>query len=168
MSMKDLNKRLEKVLNDKKCENTIIKELDDIIEEFGIDKVNSWRNLSNRTKNTLLHELVDKNYINVVRHVIIKYNLRTFFKRESDGATPIEVARLNQHWKMWDLLFEFGDDKTLNETYEQFASKKQRDKMMNIVWMDLEFTSFDNPQILECAVIITDKDLNEIQRSKLY
>jgi RNA-binding protein YhbY len=166
--MKDLSKKLEKTLNSKKCETTIIKQIDEIIEEFGITKVNSWRNLTNRTKNTLLHELVEKNYLDVVQHVIVKYNLRTFFKRESDQATPIELARTNHLWKMWELLYEFGDDKTLTETYDQFASKKQKDRMMNIVWMDLEFTSFQNPIILECAVIITDKDLNEIERSKFY
>ena len=134
MSMKDLNKRLEKFLNSRtKCENTFIKELDEIIDEFGINKVNSWRNLSNRTKNTLLHELVDKNYVNVVRHVIIKYNLRTYFKRDSDGATPIDLAKINKDWDMWNLLYEFADDKTLNQTYDEFASKKLKDKMMNII-----------------------------------
>ncbi|CAF0767591.1 unnamed protein product [Adineta steineri] len=166
MSMKDLNKKLEKLLKSKISENNIIKELDEIFDEFNVRQVNSWRNLSNKTKNTLLHELVDKNYLEVVRHVISKYQLRTFFKRESDGLTPIDLAKLNEDWDMWDLLIEFDDDKTIKETYDQFAIKQQKDKMMNIVWMDLEFTSFQNPKILECAVIITDKDLNEIQRKQ--
>jgi hypothetical protein len=168
MSMKDLNKKLEKTLKSQSSQSTIIKRLDEIIEEFGIGQVNAWRNLSNNTKNTLLHELVDKKYVDVVRHVISKYNLRIFFKRELDGLTPLELARSNQDWKMFDLLIEFGDDKTLNETYEQFANKKQKDKMMNIIWIDLEFTSFRSPKILECAVIITDKELNEIERSNIY
>ena len=37
---------------------------------------------------------------------------------------------------------------------------------MNIVWIDLEMTSIENPEILECAVIITDKDLRELERGK--
>jgi hypothetical protein len=69
---------------------------------------------------------------------------------------------------MSHLLIQFRDDQTLTETSEQFSRNKSNDQFLNIVWIDLEFTSFENPQILECAVIITDKDLHEIQRSKIY
>ncbi len=41
-------------------------------------------------------------------------------------------------------------------------------KLINIVWMDLEFPSFHQGQIFECVVIIIDKDLNEIQISQLH
>ncbi|CAM4925744.1 unnamed protein product [Rotaria socialis] len=62
-------------------------------------------------------------------HVILKYNLGTFLKCESDGATSIDLVRLNQHWQMWDRLYEFGHHKTLNENYEESSSKQQKDKI---------------------------------------
>ncbi len=166
--MKDLNKKLEEIFKSQSCESLIIEKIDELYDEFSIRQVNAWRNLSNRTKNTLLHELVEKDYLDVVRHVISKYKLRTFFKRESDGLTPLELAQFNRNEEMSHLLIQFRDDQTLTETSEQFSRNKSNDQFLNIVWIDLEFTSFENPQILECAVIITDKDLHEIQRSKIY
>ena len=163
MSMKDLNRRLEKLFRSKRLTR---EEFDKIFEEFQPRLVNAWRNLSNGTKNTLLHELVEHNCLDVVRHLISKYQLRTFFKRESDGLTPLQLAHEKNYSQMKDLLMEFTDDKTSNEINEQSLTKEEKEKMMNIVWMDLEFSSFENPQILECAVIITDKDLQQIERSK--
>ncbi|UJR34354.1 hypothetical protein I4U23_021758 [Adineta vaga] len=164
MSMKDLNKEFEKLFQNRINENKLQKKLDQLIDEYGINQINLWRNLSNRTKNTLLHELVEQNYPDTVKHMIQKYQLRTFFKRDSDQLTPIELAFSNQNWKIFDLLLEFGDEKTREQVSKDISLKKQKEQMMNIVWMDLEFTSFDNPQILECAVIITNKDLQEIKR----
>jgi hypothetical protein len=158
-----LNKELENILNNSNRQSFIIKQLDELIKQYGILQIESWRN---DRKNSLLHELVDKHYYDAIQYLVSKYNFNTSIKREIDSLTPFELAHLNQDWKMCNLLLEFSDDKTSTDTYEQFVLKKQKNKMMNIVWMDLEFTSFDNPKILECAVIITDKDLNELERSE--
>lgn len=164
MSMHNLSKELEKLFMKKTSEAYIIQQLDELIQQYGHIQIETWRNFSNMKKNSLLHELVDKQYYDVMLYIVPKFNLKTFIKRESDGLTPFELAHGHQDWKMCNLLLEFSD----KDTYEQFVVKKQKDKLMNIVWMDLEFTSFDDPKILECAVIITDKDLKELERSKLF
>ncbi|CAF3822469.1 unnamed protein product [Rotaria sordida] len=164
--MQNLNKELEKILKERNSESTIIEQLDDLIKRYGVMEIEAWRNMSNGTNNTLLHELVDRHYLDAIQYIVSKFNLKVLIKRETDNITPFELAHLLQDWRMCNLLLELGDDKTSTNTYDQYVMKKQKDKMMNIVWMDLEFTSFDNPEILECAVIITDKDLNELERKE--
>ncbi|CAF1077214.1 unnamed protein product [Rotaria sordida] len=164
--MQNLNKELEKILKERNSESTIIEQLDDLIKRYGVMEIEAWRNMSNGTNNTLLHELVDRHYLDVIQYIVSKFNLKVLIKRETDNITPFELAHLLQDWRMCNLLLELGDDKTSTNIYDQYVMKKQKDKMMNIVWMDLEFTSFDNPEILECAVIITDKDLNELERKE--
>ncbi|CAF1079311.1 unnamed protein product [Rotaria sordida] len=166
MSMQNLSKELEKILKERNSESTIIEQLDDLIKRYGVIEIEAWRNMSNGTNNTLLHELVDRHYLDAIQYIVSKFNLKVLIKRETDNITPFELAHLLQDWRMCNLLLELGDDKTSTNTYDQYVMKKQKDKMMNIVWMDLEFTSFDNPEILECAVIITDKDLNELERKE--
>ena len=39
---------------------------------------------------------------------------------------------------------------------------EMRAKAARMIWLDLELTELDDPQIMECAVIITDEHLNEI------
>lgn len=167
--MNNLNKELEKLFKKTYTETFIISQLDDLINEYGLLKVESWRNSLKQSKNPLLHELIDKQYYDVIRHLLSKYfHIKTSIKREIDGLTPFELAHRKENWKICDLFLEFNDEKTFTDTYEQFAMKKYREKTMNIVWLDLELTSLINPKILECAVIITDKDLNELDRSINY
>ena len=59
--------------------------------------------------------------------------------------------------------------------------ERKRESILNIVWLDtgktdpylvgilsifLELTSLHDPHILECAVIITDRNLNELERGQ--
>jgi hypothetical protein len=83
--------------------------------------------------------LLKKNDVNIVCHVILKYNLTTFFKCESDGTTPTDLVRLNLHWQMWDLSYEFEHHKTLKENYEEFASEQQKDKIFSIKFIFMIF-----------------------------
>ncbi|CAF2786733.1 unnamed protein product [Rotaria sp. Silwood2] len=164
MSMQKLTKELEKLFIPTYSESTITELLDNLIKRYGVLQIEAWRNMSDGSKNTLLHELVQRQYFDVIRYIVPKFNLNISITRETDNVTPFELAHSLQDWRMCNLLLEFGYDKTSTDTYDHYAMKKQKEKMMNIVWMDLEFTSFDNPEILECAVIITDKDLNELER----
>ncbi|CAF0976606.1 unnamed protein product [Rotaria sp. Silwood1] len=164
MSMQKLNKELAKLLNERHLESSLTERLDNLIKRYGVIQIEAWRNMSDGTKNTLLHELVCRQCLDIIRYIVPKFNLNVSITRETDKMTPFELAHSLQDWKMCNLLLELGDDKTSTNTYDQYAMKKQKDKMMNIVWIDLEFTSFDNPEVLECAVIITDKDLNELER----
>jgi hypothetical protein len=69
---------------------------------------------------------------------------------------------------MCDLLQELGATETMTEDVSKWSPDEDRERAMNIVWVDLEMTSIENPQILECAVIITDKDLKELERGKSF
>lgn len=37
-----------------------------------------------------------------------------------------------------------------------------RERMQNMIWLDLELTELEDPEVLECTVIVTDKDLVEV------
>ncbi len=161
MSMKQLQTELiQLLLLGKDNQRSIIKRLDELIIKYGMLKIQSWRNFSNRKKNTLLHELVEMELLDVVRHFLKKNKFNINIKRESDGITPFQLAIQNQNIEMCNLLKQFGADQIETE------DAKNKENKMNIVWLDLEMTSLEDPEILECAVIITDKDLNELERCK--
>ena len=166
--MNNLNKEFGHLLKKPRDQTYIIQQLDELIKQYGVGKIDSWRNMSKPTRNCLLHEFVLKQYYDVIRHMLSNYHFKSSIKRESDHLTPFELAFDNGDWKMCDLLMEFCDDKLYSDSYEQFVSKIHRNKSMNLVWLDLEMTSLINPKILECAVIITDKDLNELGRRMFF
>jgi hypothetical protein len=150
---------LQLLLLGKENQKAIIKRLDRLITEVGIAKIKKWRNFSNKHKNTLLHELVEMEMAEVVHYFLTKYksDININIRRESDCATPFQLANQNHDTEMCDLLIKFGADQKQME---------DEGKKLNIVWLDLEMTSLEKPQIIECAVIITDKDLKEIERGK--
>ena len=149
----------------KENQRTIIKQLDQIIDKYDMKKIKAWRNYSNKYRNTLLHELVEMELSAVVHHVLTKYKLSVNIRRESDNMTLFQLAYQNKNTEMCNLLKSFGGDQVQVEN--NHGSSTEVEKKMNIVWLDLEMTSLDDPEILECAVIITDKDLNELKHGKL-
>jgi len=68
---------------------------------------------------------------------------------------------------MIDLLFQLGADPNVKNKYGESCSKllEDRKKSHHLVWLDTELTSLEDPEILECAIIITDKDLKEIDKA---
>jgi hypothetical protein len=102
----------------------------------------------------------------VVDYVIKNYDFDINIRRESDGSTPFQLAFDNQNSKMCDFLKGLGADETLDDGLK-WPPEKYKEYAMNIVWLDLEMTSLENPEILECAVIITDKNLKKLAKSKL-
>jgi len=68
---------------------------------------------------------------------------------------------------MSNLLKELGTIEAQMADVARWSANADKEKSTNIVWLDLEMTSLEDPEILECAVIITDKDLNELVRSEL-
>jgi hypothetical protein len=76
------------------------------------------------------------------------------------------LAIQNKSAEISTVLKELGADDILTEDVGAWLSDDDKGKALNIVWMDLEMTSIENPEILECAVIITDKNLVELEKSK--
>jgi len=166
--MNQIQPELLKILSISKAnQQSIIKRLDDLVLEFGTINIKKWRNMSNK-KNSFLHELVEKDMPEVIRHVIQKYKFDINVRRDSDGITPFHLASTNEDSDMCDLLQELGATETMTEDVSKWSPDEDRERAMNIVWVDLEMTSIENPQILECAVIITDKDLKELERGKSF
>jgi hypothetical protein len=89
-------------------------------------------------------------------------------RRGSDGLTPLQLALENDNSEISDVLEELGAIDIQTEDVSTWLSDDDKKKTMNIVWMDLEMTSLEDPDIMECAVIITDKDLHELDKGKLY
>jgi hypothetical protein len=164
--MNQLQPELLKILSISKTnQNSIIVRLDDLFRKFGTYNIEKWRNMSNK-KNSLLHELVEKDMPDVIRHIIQEHKLDINIRRDSDGVTPFQLASKNEDSDMCDVLKELGAAEIQTEDVSKWSPDEDREKAMNIVWVDLEMTSIEDPQILECAVIITDKDLNELEKGK--
>ncbi|CAM4827045.1 unnamed protein product [Rotaria magnacalcarata] len=157
---------LETILSqDINDEVSVIDQIEKLIKKFGIKKIEAWRN-SVKTRNTLLHELVEKKCPNVIQYLLVEYNLDRTVHREADGKTPIELAQAKGYDDIVDALGEFDENKSIAETPDDDESEPSKKNRMNIVWIDLEMTSIEHPKIMECAVIITDKNMNEIERAQ--
>lgn len=143
----------------------IIQRLDELYEVFGSRMILKWRNIENK-RNSLLHEFVEREMDDVVRYLISKKKFDINVKRDSDDLTPLQLAKKNGSTSICNILMQLGAEDVETVDVRRWASNDERRKESNIVWMDLEMTSIEDPEILECAVIITDKDLEELERSK--
>jgi hypothetical protein len=170
MSKSPLQQQIEDLFSHNNHDQpSIIRKLDKLVDTFGIEQIKDWRNSSNKTRNTLMHELVERNYLDVVRHVCYQHHLDLDVHRELDGRTPIELAQLkDDDGEMCRLLKELENNKASMQNQEEDTPEPEKRKKMNIIWLDLEMTSIEDPKIMECAVIITDKDLNELDRGEQF
>ncbi|CAF4185820.1 unnamed protein product, partial [Adineta steineri] len=165
MSMQQLNDEIEKLFRiSNKHQDSFIKRLDDLYRKFGTVSMEKWRNRTNNKNNSLLHELVEKDMPDVIEHVIREYKFDINIRRDKDGVTPLDLASVNENSNICDLLERLGATNVQREDVSKWSSDEEKEKSMNIVWLDLEMTSIEDPHILECAVIITDKHLRELTR----
>jgi ankyrin repeat protein len=149
----------------KNNQTSIIKRLDQLYRQFGVLNIEKWRHISNK-KNSLLHALVEKELPEVVSHIISEHKFDVNIRRDSDGLTPLQLAAENGNLEICELLKELGAENIETEDVSQWSPDEDREKALNIIWLDLEMTSIEEPEILECAVIITDKDLHELAQGK--
>ncbi|CAF0910802.1 unnamed protein product, partial [Didymodactylos carnosus] len=180
-----LENRISELFALKDNEQAMINALDALVKDFGQKEVQTWRNQSTKHKHSLILELILTWHTQLVRHAVEKYKFDLNVQRESDDNTPLHLCGWYQKAEMFALLIELGADTTLKNKYDELAAglNEYQQKAMNIVWLDtgkvffycrhqslitiipiLELTSLDDPHILECAIIITDKDLNELER----
>ncbi|UJR14362.1 hypothetical protein I4U23_001358 [Adineta vaga] len=169
MSMHELNTELEKLLMqmNKHNQSKVIKRLDEIKDDYGAKNIEKWQNRSNN-KNALLHELVERDMADVISHVIEKYRFDVNVRRASDGSTPYDLASQDANEELCVLLKKFGAGGAEVERGSRWPTDEEKLKSMNIIWLDLEMTSIEEPEIMECAVIITDSDLNTLDKGSIY
>ena len=142
----------------------MIRHLDDLIIQYR-SVIERWQNSQNKN-NSLLHELVEKQLLAVIEHIVRKHRLNINIRRTSDGLTPLQLASSKHDSQMCKKLKELGAEEVLVEDVSKWNLNGDGKKGVNIVWIDLEMTSLEDPEILECAMIITDKDLNPLKEGK--
>jgi ankyrin repeat protein len=156
-------------LLDKRNQNqdSISTELNTLIAEYGTRALKRWYNTSCPKKNTLLHELVERNLDRVLILILDKSFFDINARRMSDGLTPFQLAKAAHNDNICKILQASSADMSPVQRNDDWLSADEKEiRRSNLVWCDLEFTSLKNPEILECAVIITDKDLREKARRK--
>lgn len=167
MDQNTLQLEIEKLLSQHEDdESLMINKLEKLVGKVGTEKLSEWRNATNKSKNTLIHELVEKNCPNVIQFLVQKCKLDPNIHREIDGKTPLELAEAKENEEIVRILEELRQNKAAQQILDDDEPDPETRSRTNIVWVDLEMTSIENPKIMECAVIITDKYLNELDRSK--
>jgi ankyrin repeat protein len=161
------NELLDLLDNKNKDQESIGVELTTLIYEHGTRAFKRWYNTSCPKKNTLLHELVERNLDRVLIHMLDKLLFDINARRMSDGLTPFQLAKAAHNDNICKILQASSADMSPVQRNDDWLSADEKEiRRSNLVWCDLEFTSLKNPEILECAVIITDKDLREKARRK--
>jgi len=124
----------------------------------------AWRD--GKHKGSLLHLVAGRNKMGATRFLVEK-GFKVNEQRPGDGCSPLHLAAWSKHDEMMALLVELGADPGLTNKYGEVPDQTlfKSMKAHNLIWLDLELTDLENPEILECAVIITDKELNEIARA---
>lgn len=144
-------------------------------DEHGMRHLALWVNQRTRYKNGLLHTFVLKSLTEVVRFLLEEVGCDINSQRTGDGSTACHLACFFQKKNIVLLLLRHNPDLTLcdHKNVPAAVIKAVEEKFYNIAWVDLELTDlpevlFDDenekPEVLECAVIITDRNLVELGR----
>jgi len=130
-------------------------------------QIMKWKS-SDKHGHNLLHSLVLKGKAAAIELLVSLPGTEINVQRDSDRCTPLHLAIWRRNAGMITLLQRLGANTKITNKYGESCEQllEKREKMSNLVWMDLELTSLEDPHILECAVIITDKELNEIPESR--
>ena len=136
--------------------------LEELISTYGRDTLMQWRD-SSKHKAGLIHHLVAKRKPDAIVFLHREHMFDVDMKRESDQCTPLHLAGWSRQIKVVDALLSCGAATTAVNSYGETPQKalEMRERASDIVWLDLELTSLDDPEIMECVVVITDKDLHE-------
>ena|SRR3990167_1823046 len=148
--------------------------IEELINKYSLSELENWRTES-RYENSILHEAVLVKKTELLTLLVKKHNFNIDVRRGWDEGTVLHLAFWLKNQEVIDHLFTLGADPSLKNTkgedYYDFVDRLEN--ALNIIWMDLEFdalpettfTTHKKPVILECAVVITDRDLNELARN---
>lgn len=131
------------------------------VDQYGLEAVEAWSSTAEHN-HKLIHLAEAKSFTKTVQ-VMGELGFNINVPRASDSCTP----------RMVEILMELGADVSLKNTYGESCDAKYASyeaSCQNIIWLDLELTCghYDEGQklILEAAVVVTDKDLNELGRGQ--
>jgi len=153
-------------------EEAVVAELDRLVQAYGVDAVREWRDSSNKHRHRVVHTVACNNWPNVLRHLVESHQFDINAQRDSDLGTPAHLAIWFKKDKALNALWDLGANMELANRYGETANEKwraEREKYSNLIFLDLELTSgfyeFDvESEVLEAAIIVTNKDLEELDR----
>eukprot|EP00933_Yihiella_yeosuensis_P067888 TRINITY_DN7302_c0_g1_i1.p1 TRINITY_DN7302_c0_g1~~TRINITY_DN7302_c0_g1_i1.p1 ORF type:complete len:395 (-),score=98.31 TRINITY_DN7302_c0_g1_i1:114-1298(-) len=154
------------------------------VSKFGRDAVKDWHEKKTKHHHKLIQLAVSKDLVEYVGFAIKEISLfEVNTQRISDECTLLHLAVwFKKSERMLKMLDDLGADRTIKNKYGENCSKEYTNLInsyQNLIFLDLEMTSGfyswankengdhnNPPKILEAAVIITDKDLNEKARGQ--
>lgn len=116
----------------------MIKALDKLIEDFGLETIQQYRLKKGKHDNSLLHEFVQIKALKTLEHAVNKLGFNINVKRESDGNTPAHLAYWYELHDSVELLKALKADFTITNKFGETASdiEKDKEKGLNIIWLD--------------------------------
>ena len=141
-----------------------------LIETHGLEVLSAWRDDRTKHKHKLVHTAAAKCFVEVLKAMAaLGFDMNV--QRDSDQCTPLHLAIFYKKPQAIAALKELGADASLKNSYGESCDAKYEklaESMLNIVFLDLELThghyDVEPARILEVAVVVTDKDLNELGR----
>eukprot|EP01127_Copromyxa_protea_P015609 TRINITY_DN4513_c0_g1_i7.p1 TRINITY_DN4513_c0_g1~~TRINITY_DN4513_c0_g1_i7.p1 ORF type:complete len:162 (-),score=26.94 TRINITY_DN4513_c0_g1_i7:599-1084(-) len=160
MDTDDLTKAV--LATTKKSGKELVEALSQLVTDYGATAVGEWRSNS-QNKDSIMHIFVRLGLLEGVSY-LVGQGLDINAQRTEDGCTPLHLAAWFKRSDMISLLLGLGADPSIKNKYNENCEELilMREKQQNMIWLDLELTSLDDPEVLECTVIITDKDLVEV------
>jgi len=150
-------------------DNEFLEKCQAIVAETGSAALTTF-SAKDKHKSRLIHFLVSWNKPESIRGLSPYLNINE--QRSSDQCTPLHLSAWTKNPELTELLLELGADPLIKNKYGENTEDlvKNVTQKSNIAFLDLELTDLPSavipPEILEIAVIITDKDLNELSRGQ--
>lgn len=157
---KTCSERIESLLSMKfDDEQAIIANLDQLVEEFGIEEVQRLCIPKSRQKNLLLHEFVRLGLLKTIEHAVSKLGFNVNIQRESDENTSLHLAYWYKNPAVGELLKQLQADVTIKNKYGESVSdlERTRESMMNIIWLDTGKIKYSIAPMLKQIVFIKNK-----------
>eukprot|EP00808_Paulinella_micropora_P030105 g3708.t1 len=160
-----LGEEINLILKEHSDATALCQALDALVAKEGVECVGSWKD-SSKHKHGLVHLLTIQGRSEALQHMVDKHGLDINAPRPSDQCTPAHLCKWYRKEDVMKTIIALGADLSLKNKYKETAQDLVSlvEKIKNIIWLDLELTSLEEPQVMECAVIITDKDLKEVAR----
>ena len=119
-------------------ENKIIEIFDKIVEKFGRDQVQRWFPPQTKQKNQLVHDFVRLGWSKTLEHSVKTLGFDINVQRQSDGNTPLHLAKWYKRAEMIDVLMQLGADRTIKNNYGEAPEglDELKEQMSNIIWLD--------------------------------
>ncbi len=148
-----------------------LKDIPNLVESHGLAAVNAWAS-QGKHRHRLVHIATVKEYIQALE-LMRELGFDINVQRDSDKCTPLHLAIFYKKPRAAKTLIALGADRSVKNSYGEAcgeAYEKLAASYSHLIWLDCEFTAgfYDeaDARLLEVAVIITDRDLNEIDRGQ--